>query len=86
VILIDRHAIDTTSLSVSSRLFYGLGRIVTILAKRLPIVLVPEQFFVSLVRFDMINDCCYGYSTNTLTIDTQWVYVEEYKPCLSPLP
>lgn len=37
--------------------------IVAMLAECLPVALVPEQFRISSVRFDVVHDCCLGISS-----------------------
>ena len=49
----------------------------TILAKRLPVPLIPEQFFITSMRYDMIDYRCRGDSVFRETLCAQRMLPEE---------
>jgi len=54
-------------------------------AKRLPVILVPEQYFVSPVRLDMIHNRCRGQFSYPLTLYAKRTLCQELLSCLLPL-
>ena len=58
--------------------------VVTILTKRLPVLLIPEQFFITPVRYDMIDYCCRGDSVFRETLCAQRMLPEETLSGLAP--
>ena len=58
--------------------------IVTMLAKRLPVSLVPEQSLVSPVRLDMIDHGCSNQFSCSFTIGAKRVTCQEPLPCNLP--
>ena len=49
----------------------------TILAKRLPVPLIPEQFFITSMRYDMIDYRCRGDFVTGKTLRAQRMLPEE---------
>ena len=58
--------------------------IVTLFAKRLPVILVPEQRLISTVRLDMIDHGCRRQFSRPFTLDAKRVVCQESLP--RPLP
>ena len=56
----------------------------TILAKRLPVPLIPEQFFITSMRYDMIDYRCRGDFVTGKTLRAQRMLPEETLSGLAP--
>ena len=54
------------------------------LTKRLPVILIPEQFLITPVRNDMIDYCCRSKFVFPETFHTQRVQTEEQFSGLAP--
>jgi len=54
------------------------------LTKALPVVLIPKQFHVSLVRNDVIDLPCRSDQVQPITGHAQWIGSKELFPCRSP--
>lgn len=58
----------------------------TTLTQWLPVASIPEQFFVTLVWFDMVYYCCWCEPAFSFTDNTQRMLPKKYFTCTSPLP
>ena len=56
----------------------------TVLAKRLPVIQIPEQFLITPVRYDMIDYRCRGDSVFRETLCAQRMLPEETISGFSP--
>lgn len=65
-------------------LFRLLCAVVTVLAKRLPVALVPEQAVIALMWLYVIDDCCCCYFAERLAVFTQRVTAQEVCAGLFP--
>lgn len=58
--------------------------VMALLAKRLPVGLIPEQNLVSPVRLDMIHNRCRRQFSCLLTLYAKRILYQELLPCLLP--
>ena len=58
--------------------------IMMMLAQRLPVALIPEQFHISTMRNDMIYDCSLGYLSLSVTSHAYRMSLKEPLSCLLP--
>lgn len=58
--------------------------IMMMLAQRLPVALIPEQFHISTMRNDMIHNCSLGYFPLSVTSHTYGMSQQELLSCLLP--
>ena len=69
-------------------LFVAISRhglpVVAALAQGLPVTLVPEQYRVTSVRFDMIYNYGLGYSIIGKASKAQLISFKKWLPCFSP--
>ena len=56
------------------------------LAKGLPVRFVPEQFRITAMRFDMVNDRCWDETAFCFAADAPGMTFQEKLPGLLPLP
>lgn len=60
--------------------------VMTALAKGLPVRFVPEQFLITAMRFDMVNDRCRDETAFCFAADAPGMTFQEKLPSLLPLP
>ena len=60
--------------------------VMTALAKGLPVRFVPEQFLITAMRFDMVNDRCRDETAFCFAADAPGMTFQEKLPGLLPLP
>ena len=60
--------------------------VMTALAKGLPVRFVPEQFLITAMRFDMVNDRCRDETAFCFASDAPGMTFQEKLPSLLPLP
>lgn len=60
--------------------------VMTALAKGLPVRFVPEQFRITAMRFDMVNDRCRDETAFCFAADAPGMTFQEKLPGLLPLP
>ena len=58
--------------------------IMMMLAQRLPVALIPEEFHVSTMWNDMIHDCSLGNLPLCITSHANGIRLQELLPCLLP--
>ena len=51
--------------------------VMTLLTKRLPVIIIPEQHRISSVRLDMVNNSCRGQFSVSFALRTKWVLCQE---------
>ena len=59
--------------------------VVALLAKRLPVILVPEQHRIAPVRLDMVHNCCRSHLSGSLALRTKRMLCQELLSRLLPL-
>lgn len=58
--------------------------IVAMLAQRLPVGAIPEQFGIAVMGLNMINHCCLGDAAMVFAFGAQWVFSQPANPGALP--
>lgn len=58
--------------------------VMAVLAQRLPVGAIPEQFGIAVMGLNMINHCCLGDAAMVFALGAQWVFSQPANPGALP--